>query len=670
MVHMLRLFPIILLMLWAGQSIAGEYIRLGTELSQKEQELDQGQNSKRSGELITENELSPLYAEIISFFGQNAGGTQGVGETLANSILKYRQDFNLGSQNFAGLTWQKPFGYFSLNANREIVPDLTHPTNFVVMDKLEISIDAQTYLAKLADSGLIDVAGDVLGLFAGISFKRVYYYTHEAPSYEAGLKSDFNKLFLPFLLLKINASQELMRIEPGEIIRKEDLLSIKAGAAATIPIGNTPLTLEAGFMVNFGRVAGLEIEGVEQEGVEKIHIEKSQERSLATGVHLSLQIEFLKVLRLHLLSYDMSYELTKKEKHHYLLTEGELAAIEQNDNQRKELRKVLRLISHKTNYLLPYLISEEEAVQSNFNSAKKLLHWGKAKKKEVETVEVTKNGQTKTFLVYNEYDQYIRHNFLSYLLGDVLSNLLDLSFSKKIQVQKDRITTVEYEAAQSTGNSREPASIKDEVESPEKLFLRFEHDLYIDKTHTKGSKHRKELAVDFINTLTTLSKDIRTAVSNKDIRGPLKINTIAEVGESGIRSFISISEDEAFGRWADLCKSYRKSKWEKASKRNKYLKRLQILPSEICVKRIGKAYLSLKSAINSNKLIPVNGLKKLAKTIHKEVKNLSWYPKIFGGENVFIHGTFHGLTKDQEVFQSYFQVGTYQGAGPIMDFAD
>ncbi|MFW5887177.1 MAG: hypothetical protein ACOCUH_00080 [Bacteriovoracia bacterium] len=586
-------------------------------------------------------ENSPIYDVLLSYLGPKH---EDIGQTQAGNLLDARQEFDLGQKNFAGFSWQKPMGYFDIDANRQVVPDLFNNNRWMVTDTFTLTIDATSYLKQAQQEDLVEVSDQQIGAFAGIVFKRTYKYVHFTNSYEEGISSDFSKLFLGFLRFRL---RNVDGLETYEQISKEDQLSIKAGAVATIPAGTIPVSVSAGVMVTFDSIGEVNLQRVAPEERtrqnEFLRVSMSKERSLATGVNLSLQLDFMNLIQLHLFSFDFEYELERERTLNLSFTNEDRDWLESNNDKSKEFQKILRLRMNQIDKLKRNIVSHEERKNQMIKSRYNVFHVAELRKQDTEVVSMTKNGITKTFMRHRNFQSKVQQNFFSRLFGGFFAKLFKIKSRPKIQRSHEKILTVEYEALSHLENStpsRKPASVK-EVTNEEKLSFNFEHEFYVKKIKGWWRNRSRRKTVNHLKNLTPASSDIVTAVKKQKLLAPITARTSIYIGPENIRYFFSQRPKQIVRTFADICNRKRR-----------------------CYKKLSKTYSEIIKEKIKNKKIPLKSLRKLLNKIHTKVSRIRNLKKLFGND-IFINGNLSARTNRGHPFNTYFRSGTFRGLGVI-----
>jgi len=154
-------------------------------------------------------------------------------------------------------------------------------------------------MKKLKDENAINLDEKNLAAFVGIVFKRTFTWVHYANSYEEGLSTHFEKLFFPFKALTY---ETLANLTNNEMIFKEDSISFGAGGFVSAPV-YPGIGVMGGVLANFQKMS--RFEAIAREGDHlQVNFEKSKTSS--GGASFALQALFFKVIKLTLLSYDLS----------------------------------------------------------------------------------------------------------------------------------------------------------------------------------------------------------------------------------------------------------------------------------------------------------------------------------------------------------------------------
>ena len=253
--------------------------------------IGNNEKSHLTNPIPVDGEDSVLYQEIRRHLET---AHQGIGQYEVDQINRLNRHFNLGSQNFSGFSWQKPFGVVNVHTDRQVTQNL-FGENWLIQDTFTFKIEATTFLEKLNEAGLADMSSTEIGAFAGITFSRVYTYYHYANSYEEGLKADFSKLFLPFIRFNKNGIEKMA---DEEIMKREDHWTASAGGLiSTPPLYN--VSFSAGVMAEYAYQQMTTVQSTFTDSQEEMRyrIGVKGKQALNVTATLSLQLDFFKLIK-------------------------------------------------------------------------------------------------------------------------------------------------------------------------------------------------------------------------------------------------------------------------------------------------------------------------------------------------------------------------------------
>ena len=600
---------------------------------------------------VIEDESPALLRKIAELLGSSYND---IGNSETDSLIR-NHDIGGGVLNFSGFTWLKPYANFQLYANRELAPDL-FSGRWIVHDTFVLGVDATTLITNLKESDLIDIDDDGIGAFAGVSFQRVYHYYHFADSYLKGLTADYSKLFLSFT--KFNANN-VINLDPYEILKKEDKFSFNAGGYATSP-PVYGMSARAGVLVNVAYENALTLQAVgpgdQSQPGEFLRVSVDKKWDIAASAHLSVQLDFFNLLNLTLLSYDLEYSYGKSHKQNLSFYESDIDKILNSKDHHKEFKKIIK--GHKENIDLwkENIVQLEHRETQNLNSKYNVLLLGKIRKSQTEQVKVIRDGVEQVF--YKHYSQSIKYiqNLLSKLINIVAYKLFDIDTGVKKFAESSKKLKVEYKHTKELGDEK--------VTSESDFSLTLTQHFSTGKTHRWIDKKLKSEAVRHVNSWSNLSSTIAKKIKDEDLRGPLDFESKIEIEEAGLSHFHSLSEKRAFEIFVNICRVKRKKKWEDPKRRAKSLRRIQ-LGRASCVKSIGKRYLSYIGELKDIGDYDINKFRKFIGKYFSKVRNISQVHDLFGESNVFIHGSLFARTKDKIPFSTYFKSGNFRGLGVI-----
>lgn len=625
------------------------------------------------------NDLSkehPLYKKIMEEFGSQY---ERIGERQAQNALNGKNVFVGGGLNKIGIRYAKDFIDFNVNVERQLSPDLFSDERWIVRDQFSFEISANKLLSKLSDEGIIEIGESQYALFAGLSFKRVYTWVHFASSYNDGLTKNFEKLFLPFLAFNPTTVANL----PGqEILKKEDFLTFSAGAIGSMPIYG-PLWASAGALGSFKKMAMvqfqsvLEKERVKEDEILRLQIEKST--GVEVGVRASLQIDFLNILRLTLLSYDFSYEYEQSYKVHLSFTEEDLALVKENEQMEKELKKGVRFGKIDINLFRNMLLALEDSKKATLKSKYILLLLGGMKDQSTTHIQITKEDKLHTFFKHYYEKTFFVQNFWSRLLGGVMKSLLGLDSVVNNSLIDLRRLEVEYKNKENLVESKLKHSINNE-----NFSITMERKYHSGKLNKLTKKH----AIEILESYGGVDPLVWHLLRSSQLKGPLSLSGKFIIKKEGLDHFNKMSYRDVYDAIKSTCsrRLFCRLKVEKSFDR--YWKELNHTTYSNELYKSCKPKFRLFRSARKTRYLWESCIQKRTKLAQEEkLKNIPlWRLKgflekltdktqtkvdlynFFGLSNVFLHGSFEAVDQNDRDFVSYFREGDFQGLGTVDGF--
>jgi len=603
-----------------------------------------------------DGEESPIYEQIRR---ELEASHQQIGLGEVTQLDMIRRQFNLGVDNFSGFSWQKPFGAVQVWADRQVTPNL-FGSNWLIQDTFTIDIAASTFLEKLTEAGATSMSAVDIGAFAGITFRRIYTIYHYANSYDEGLRSDFSALFLPFLRFSPNA---VVRLGADEIIKQEDAWTIKAGGQVTSPpiygVSGSIGVLAEG---NFKSQLSVQSNPASMAEKERLRVSLKQTKGAMVGVNASLQLDFFKLLKLTILSYDLQYEFSSAKEFQLSLPQSIMPTLVTSNSEGDEFKKILRGYA-KVDVLEPYVSQLNENESSALGQRASVLIWGKLSKTKTEQVRIIKDGTVKTF--YRNYAQNVKvvQNFLSRILGAVIYKIFKFPMGTKNMAYYSNEITFEYEAT--NPQASKPSVMK--VDSTEQASLVMAVSYEAARTDRWIDRKYKNDVAWVVGSFTTLTPNYVDFIKNEQLKGPMRVTTNIRIEKAGLNYMLYSPENNVIGPIADACNSKRKNDWLNSSKRTKMLRRLQI-GKDSCVKKIVKSYYEFKSDLARDGKPSLALLKNVVSKFFKEANNINEIKSLFGVQNVFINGQLQATTAAGGNYSVPFNDGVFRGLGVIDNY--
>ena len=608
------------------------------------------------GNPVDEQE-SPLLQEIRD---QLELSHQGLGAAQVAQLNSLNSQFNLGSQNFSGFSWQKPFGTVDLHIDRQVIPPAL-VDQWMVHDTFTITVKATTFLENLKDSGLSTMSDLEIGAFAGVTFQRVYTYDHFANSYSEGLGSDFSKLFLPFV--KFNQAG-LAAMLNNESMRKEDSWSAKGGAIVTSPTFYG-VSVSGGALAQADLVQSVAVTNTlsGDASAKRFNMLVQSKKTATAGVTASLQLDFFKILQLTLLRYDLSYSYASGKQYSLGLSTNQYNKILSNSDENSEFKKILTGFG-EVKLLEPYITLLTDTTTQTFEQSGSVLLWGSTKKSGTEVVASIKNGQTTLFHRDTAQSTKYVQNLLSRIFSAIFYKLLKLPVGVQNVAIYSKQVKMEYKA--SHPQAADPNIIR--LNSTEEFSFQLNQSYEANGTMKSSQKQYKADVQWFIDDFTTLPKERIADFASNNLRGPVLVSSSLKVEKAGFNYFIQRPLGELFMQLAKVCGSKKGADWASDEKRPKMLKDGQS-GNDKCVKNMGLDVIDFLTDYQANYQKPaIAKFSKFLKAYYKLADSFMDLTAIFGADNTFLSGTLQATSPIGTTFVQSFSNGQYRGAGVIDTF--
>jgi hypothetical protein len=597
-----------------------------------------GVKSGITNPIPVDGEESLLYEEIRR---QLETAHEGIALDQVRNINRLNQQFNLGSSNYSGFSWQKPFGVVGVQVDRQVNPNI-FGQNWLIMDTFTFEIEATTFLEKLAKEGMSTMSSVEIGAFAGISFRRVYTTWHYANSYQEGLLADFSKLFLPFM--KFN-QKGMERMAHEEIIKREDTWTASAGGLISTP----PIY---GFSFSGGVLAQYDLQNFttvqsSYNPEERFKVGVSSKKSISAGVTLELQLDFYKLLKFSLLRYDMNYEYASGKELTLGFTANQWEQLKSTSTENKELNSILNGFG-SVKHLEHYVVRLDESESSSFEQRGSVLIWGRLQKTKTEQVRVIKDEAVRVF--YKNYSQNIKvvQNFLSRLFSAVVYKLLKLPAGVKNAAIYSQQITMEYEATHP--QATDPNINR--IDSTEQFSFNLTQYYNAARTDRWIDRRFKNDVIWFVDNFTTLPKGYKSDIRNELLKGPMLIESTLRVETAGMQYLLKTPESVVSKQLTKVCNV----KNTKASRKK-------------CLEDMTGKFQSFRSDYMANHLKPsLVKFKSFLTKYYKLSENISDLQILFGEENTFINGRLQAKTSLGNDFNTAFSSGQFRGLGVIDNF--
>lgn len=589
--------------------------------------------SARSNSPIYENQDSLLYSQIHGWLGSQY---QSIGADQANQVSAYNNMFNLGTQNFSGFSWQRPFGGFNLLIDRQLSPELGG-NRWIVMDTFTVVIEASTYLGKLSEGGMISMSESEIAAFAGIRLKRIYTTYHYASTFMEGLIVDYTSMFLPFLA---HTPEKILQMKPGELMKREDRWTAGVGALVESP-PFYGLSFHGGALAEITNNSVITMQalmaGEESKPGEFLRVSHHSAQKKDIGVTAGLQLDFFKLLQLTLLSYDLSFTSESSKEFTLGLTDKERPLLLGDSEVANEFGNLIRKNSPEIRYLEPYVISLNEGSESASTSKVMLLLWGNLKKSALEKTRVIKDQVVKEFFTHHSESIRMVQNFWSRLFSSFIFRVFKFNSYVQNEAAFTRKLAIEYESTL----PQSPDPEKMWIESTEQFSMNLVLSYEAARTDRWSDKSYKQDMQNFLERYTPLTANYRTMLRNEELVGPTMATMNAKIMGDGLAHFNQLSEAQVKKVFVQVC----------AEKKE-------------CVDGMLVPYRQYKKVWTDLHRLELVQLKKLIGLFSKKLKSLEPLRGLFG-EYVFIHGSFRATSRQGMPFSTSFSSGQFRGVGVI-----
>lgn len=601
---------------------------------------------------------SLLYEEIRR---QLEHSHQGIGQLQVNQIKTWNEQFNLGTQNFSGFSWQKPFGTASVHVDRQITPPLL-VDRWMILDSFVIRIEASTFLEKLKEAGLLEEGWDI-GAFAGINFTRTYYYWHFANSYNEALASDYSKLFMPFTMFN---QQNIESMGDNEVITREDNWTASAGGViSSPPLYN--LSLKGGVLAQFALKQRVSVQASAADpanvNAQRFSLGITSSQSKSVGSTIGLQLDFFNLLKITLLEADLTYQYTEGKSYALNLSAQQWQHISSDPVEGPEFRNILTGFG-EVKALEPYVSRLDENKIEDLKSQGSVLLWGKLKKTKTESIHTIKDNLVRVwFKSYSRSVKYVQ-SFWSRVFSTVFYALLKFPVgTRDVAIYSKEIVT-EYEAT----HPQSAVEKIQRIESSEQFSFKLIQSYEASSTSRKSDRTYKNDTIWFMDVFTSLSGDLIAAVKNDTLRGPLLVESSVLVEKAGFDYFVNRPVSDIFLQVAKVCGSKKGEDWANDEKRPKLLKIYQY-GNEKCVKDIGTSFIGFITDYRANFLKPsLYKFKAFLGPYYKKSENIADLIAIFGVDNTFVTGKIQATTNLGNTFVQHFSNGQFRGLGVIDNY--
>lgn len=628
-----------------------------------------------------------LYQQIANEFHLEY---ENIGKREALRVLAGNGLSVTGGLNSIGFSYKRPFVNFGVSLDRNLAPDLFDDKRWIVTDTFTVDIDASRVLGNLRDQGAIDMTEENLAAFAGIVFKRKFIWVHYAASYNDGLMGHFEKLFMPFSALSFN---NIAKLDPNEMIFKEDSISLKAGGLVSAPL-YSGVTGMAGVLAKFEKLSRVEVVSL---GNSNLQLTSEKTKIAIAGVSLAIQADFLKILKMTLLSYDFSYEMQSSYKIYLNIGQNSLKEMNESSPVAMEIKEVLKNREGDLEILAPYVISEEKRISQTVAHKYNFLLIGGQKSSKTQQIEITKDGKVKNF--FRHYYEKIKYteSLMSRIFASVIYAITNADVSATKMASDTKKVTIEYDSEKNLLESRGDLYIGERASGEQKLSMTFQSDFKTQRTTGSSGKKYRERAKFILERFSGVDPVAIKMITAEALIAPFHIEGKYQVNIDGIRHLNGLSVGTVFDYIDGLCNEYPKNSFLnlrnlfdncRSSLQNNYVDYFKDLTHdkvsandiERCEKKALKYFFFpskkrafIKSCLAEiNKLpasewvnVPLWPLKNLSTSIVNNSYSKVHFFNLFGVQNVFFFGSFNAVTSQGGAFTTSFHEGAFKGLGAV-----
>lgn len=628
-----------------------------------------------------------LFNRIQTEFEKNY---EEISKRLASRVIGDQDGFHVGLNNL-GYTYNHDFLDFTVTLSRTLAPDILNLERWIVSDEFIVNIDATKLLSNLQSSGAISITKKQLGYYAGLVFKRSYRFVHFSDTYMEGLTLEADKLFLMF---KHFTNKTYLSLEEFEFIQKEDSLSINAGLLATAPLGNG-LGLGLGAVAKYRRLAKMDLQrigrGEEVVPGEYLRVSYSKEKLVSVGVAAVIEADFLKLLKISLLTLEFEYTREEKQKTNLRFLQKHKDELEKDSYLSRNVERLLKGKKVDNYFLKPYIVSHENRVTETKNLKYNILFFGGAQEQRTENIEVVKDNKVDVFYKHNYKKVKYKQDIVSRFVSIIFNSFLKMKAVVNTNASDTKKVSIEYKSDDDLVKHMKKLNISG---NKEKVSISLNRDFYSKNVSGFGKSKYKKYALRLLDRTEGIDKKIGQMLKSDQLIGPLRYNADFEIGKLGIdylhkRNAQSVYKDirsVCSKKWYSLgnliggCKrkltrSYEKYLYDwahykvtyksykrcaKVAKKRKWRSRRTRRLQRKCM-----GLLSQKTDLSTNYDIPLWRFKDLVQNVHVFSKDHHNFYNLFGRENLFIHGSFKARTNQGANFSVYFKSGKFKGLGVV-----
>jgi len=509
-------------------------------------------NKVVGNQLSQNDQLDPNDIRNFSnIYGQILNSYESTYDSIGSRLSNEAKNGFFGGVNMIGWRHANDFSSFKVTFNRSIAPSLFHENKHIVTDEMVVEIDASKFLKKLANDDVINISEQNLAAFAGLAFKRTMRYNHFADTVEDGLQTSFDKLFFMF---KYFDGRNFTKLGEYDYLVKEDSFTVNAGAMATVPI-YTYGAVGAGVLYKYEKKSKVSIQklGVldEKDPTENIRLTVEDQRGSSAGANVTLVVDFFKILKMTLLSYDFEYSYSKTYKTYLSLYDEDLS----NNQKMDQIKRILRFKSFN-NDLFADNIKSKEMRQKEIRKSRYLAFiFGGVKDSQTEYTEIVKDGKLHKFFSHNYEKLRYRENFLSKVLTTILGKLLGYDQLAARTEVNSKSVDISYEANRDLIKSKQDYNIFNK----NVFTMEFGSKIRVNqKTKLNAKKIESKMRTAISQRSKSYAK-FKPAFDTTQVSAPAEFTSSIMMDNTNVAHFMNLSASSVFSKYKSVCRGKSKS---------------------------------------------------------------------------------------------------------------
>ncbi len=571
---------------------------------------------------------------------------QEIGANRSGALIDYNRKFDMGTSNYSGFSWSKPAGEYGFTFDRKLEPESGDKKgNWIVKDSLTFYVEASTFIKKLQEQGSVEVSNATIEALAGVLFKRTYQYHHTEKSYIEGLTSDFSKMFLGFLKFRKN---EFLKLNPYDLITKDDQLLIKASGMAKIPI-TTGVDLNSTFGYSQKVLGQTLIKCLEDQS---INIAGERGVQMEGTVNVDILGEFYNLVKIVFLAFEFDASLKEQKRWHLYLTPSQLNKIEQTPEIKNELYQWINLQAKaadpEQSSLKPLIDVEEKRREFNYDLAVKSIVWRTSETHQdqyLEFLDLITNNFNYFLKSITKTTNYIE-NIWATIFPKTIINMLSSFFGElpPIEYINGINSKVEFELT--------PADSETEIDTSKvtvnlKSALFFEVERKMEVYYARKGYFKKMFA--FLTNYTQLNEDktLEENIKNRTLGVPLIANSLIRVNNDGFHFFDELSPEQMSKAITEICNRY------------------NIFKKDSCERDFKTSYEEYQKERERASEVKLQNLNRIVNLINQYANSYAHYALFFGEKNLSVIGSFKAVTLEKFPFTTYFVNDHVELEGPV-----